>query len=244
VPRHSRFATASLEGADSADFAIAADSCSGRRLAFGQSCTITVRFTPTTTGETKASIALSDNEPSEVAIALSGTGVAANSGPAGPTGPSGPAGPTGPNGPTGATGPVGPTGANGQAGIDGTDGTNGMDGTNGTDGANGMQGPPGQIELVTCQSVTTGKGKGKRRKTIQKCTTKLTSSPINFTATETRVAAVLSREHVVYATGVAIGTGKHTQLLLRPRRGHLGGGSYTLTLTHRREQQRETIAIG
>jgi hypothetical protein len=231
-------ATASLEGADSADFAIAADSCAGRRLAFEQSCTITVRFTPTTTGEMKASIALSDNEPSEAAIALSGTGIAANSGPAGPAGPSGPAGPTGPSGPTGATGPVGPAGASGQAGIDGTNGTNGMDGTN------GMQGSPGQVELVTCQSVTTGKGKGKRRKTIQKCTTKLTSSPINFTATETRVAAVLSRENVVYATGIAITTGKQTRLLLGPRRGHLGKGSYTLTLTHRRGQQREMITIG
>ncbi len=81
-------AAASLEGADSADFAITADSCAGRRLAFEQSCTIAVRFTPTTTGETKASIALSDNEPSATAIALSGTGVAANSGPAGPAGPS------------------------------------------------------------------------------------------------------------------------------------------------------------
>jgi hypothetical protein len=43
-------AGASLEGADSADFAITADSCSGRRLAFAQSCTIVVRFTPSTAG--------------------------------------------------------------------------------------------------------------------------------------------------------------------------------------------------
>ncbi len=225
-------ATASLEGADSADFAIAADSCAGRRLAFEQSCTIAVRFTPTTTGEIKASVALSDNGLSSTPIALSGTGVAANSGPAGP---SGPAGATGPSGPTGAAGPTGPTGATGQAGINGTNGADG------TDGTNGLQGSPGQVELVTCQSVTTGKGK--HRKTVQRCTTKLTSSPITFATTETRVVAALSREHIVYATGVAISTGKQTRLLLSPRQ-HIGKGSYTLTLTRRRKQQRETITIG
>ncbi len=209
--------TASLQGTDSADFAITADSCMGRRLAFEQSCTITARFTPTATGEMKASIGLSDNEPSATAITLSGTGVAANSGPAGSTGPSGPAG------------------ATGQAGINGTNGING------TDGTNGMRGPAGQIEVLTCQSVTTGKDK--RRKTVQKCTTKLASSPSTFTATETRVVATLSRGHIVYATGVAINTGKHTQLLLSPRQ-HIGKGSYTLTLTRERKHQRVTITIG
>ncbi len=246
-------ATASLEGADSADFAITADSCTGRRLAFEQSCTIAVRFAPTTTGAMKASVALSDNEPSATAIALSGNGVAANSGPAGPMGPSGPAGATGPSGPIGATGPTGsagaigqagpsgPTGAIGPTGATGQAGINGTNGANGTDGTDGMQGPAGQIELVTCKSVTTGKGK--HGKTVQRCTTKLTSSPITFTATETRVVAVLSREHIVYAAGVVIGAGKQTQLLLNPRQ-RIGKGSYTLTLTHRRKQQRETITIG
>ncbi len=228
-------AAASLEGAGSADFAIAADSCAGRRLAFEQSCTITASFTPTTTGEMKASIALSDNERFATAIVLSGIGVAANSGPAGLTGPSGPAGATGPSGPTGATGPTGSAGATGQAGINGTNGTNG------TDGANGLQGPAGQVELVTCKSFTTGKGK--HRKTVQKCATNLTSSPITFTTTGTRVVAVLTREHVVYATGVAISSGKQIRLLLSPRQ-HLGKGSYTLTITHQRKQQRETITIG
>ncbi len=237
-------ATASLEGAGSADFAITADACAGRRLNFGQTCTISVRFTPTTSGEIKASIALSDNEPAAAAIALSGTGVTADSGPPGPTGPSGPTGATGPGGPAGATGPSGPTGATGPvgpAGATGQAGTNGTNGANGTDGTNGMRGPPGQIELVTCKSLTTGTGK--HRKTVQKCTTKLTSSPITFTATGTRVVAVLSRERIVYATGVAIGTGKRTQLLLSLRQ-HIGKGSYTLTLTHAGKQQRKTITIG
>ena len=227
-------ATASLEGADSADFAITADSCSGRRLAFEQSCTIAARFTPATTGAMTASIALSDNEPSATAIALSGTGVATNSGPAGPTGP------TGPTGQTGATGPTGPTGATGSAGATGQAGINGTNGANGTDGANGAQGPAGQIELVTCKAVTTGKGT--HRKTVQKCATKRTSSPITFTTTGTRVVATLSREHVVYATGAAVSSGRQTQLLLSPRH-HIGRGSYTLTLTRERKQQREAITI-
>jgi Collagen triple helix repeat (20 copies)/Galactose oxidase, central domain len=228
-------ATASLEGVDSVDFAITADSCSGRTLAFEQSCTIAARFTPATTGAMTASIALSDNEPSATAIALSGTGVAANSGPAGPTGQTGATGPTGPTGATGPSGPTGPTGATGQAGSNGTNGANGTDGTNGT------QGPAGQIELVTCKPVATGRGK--HRKTVQKCATKLMGSPITFTTTEARVVAVLSRERVVYATGVAISSGKQTQLLLSPRQ-HIGSGSYTLTLTHERKQQRETLTIG
>ncbi len=71
----------SLGGADPSDFAITADACAGQTLAFKQSCTITVRFTPAATGAREATVALSDNEPSPTAIALSGTGVAANPGP-------------------------------------------------------------------------------------------------------------------------------------------------------------------
>ena len=241
-------ATASLEGADSADFAITADSCSGRRLAFEQSCTITARFTPATTGESTATIALSDNEPSVTGIALNGTGVAANSGPTGPAGPTGPTGPTGSAGPTGPTGSIGPTG---QAGINGANGANGTDGTNGTQGPAGSQGPggsqgpvgpqgpAGQLELVTCKSVTTGKGKHKQ--TVQRCTTKLTSAPVTFTTTAS-VAAVLSRGGVVYATGSAERSGVNAKLLLTLRRP-LGNGRYTLTLTRDGRRSRETIAI-
>jgi hypothetical protein len=66
----------SLAGADPGDFAITADGCSGRKLAFQQSCTITSRFMPTAAGARHATIALSDNEPSPAAIPLSGTGIA------------------------------------------------------------------------------------------------------------------------------------------------------------------------
>ena len=80
---------ATLQGTDPADFAITADTCVGRRLTSGQSCAITARFTPSAEGLREATIALTDNEPSATAIALTGTGVAANAGPTGPTGPAG-----------------------------------------------------------------------------------------------------------------------------------------------------------
>ena len=96
---------------------------------------------------------------------------------------------------TGATGPQGPTGAAGATG------TAGKTGATGATGATGRQGPAGEVELVTSRTVTTGKGK--RKKTVQKCTTKLTSSPVKFTTTRDVSAAVLSRGDVVYATGLA-----------------------------------------
>ena len=68
------------------EFAIIADTCAGSTLTFGQSCTITARFTPSTTGMQSATIDLTDNEPTPSMIALSGTGVAPNSGSGGVTG--------------------------------------------------------------------------------------------------------------------------------------------------------------
>jgi hypothetical protein len=93
---------------------------------------------------------------------------------------------------------------------------------------------------VICKSVSTGNGT--RSKAVEKCVTKLTSSPITFTTTGTRDTVVLSRNRVLYATGVAICSGKETQLLLSPRQ-RIGKGSYTLMLTHARKQQHETIII-
>jgi hypothetical protein len=218
-------AGASIEGANAADFAIAADTCSGRRLAFAQSCTITARFTPATTGALAASIALSDNEPSATDIALSGTGVAANAGPTGPTGPAGPTGSNATNGTDGAAGTPGPAGSQGPAG---------------TPGPAGPQGAAGQIELVSCKPVTTGSGK--RKKTVQKCTAKLTSSPVKFTTAATSSAVVLARGKVIYATGSAERSGERTNLLLSTRR-RIEPGVYTLALTRGRKQQLETITV-
>jgi hypothetical protein len=93
---------------------------------------------------------------------------------------------------------------------------------------------------VTCKSVT--KGKGKHKKTIQKCNTKLTSSPVKFTTSRDLTAAALSRGDVVYATGSAIRTGKNTKLWLIVLH-KIRKGSYTLTLTDGRSWRREAIRI-
>ena len=107
-------------------------------------------------------------------------------------------------------------------------------------GPAGPRGHAGQIELVTCKSLANGKRKHK--KTVQKCVTKLTSSPVTFRSTGARIAAVLSRGKVLYATGSAIYSGKQTKLLLTTPH-NIGKGSYTLTLKHGRQRQRETITI-
>jgi len=214
---------ASTGGANAGDFTIVSDACALRKLELWQSCTITTRFTPAATGAREATIALSDNETSPTNVVLSGTGVAANSGPAGPIGP---------------TGPIGDTGTTGAAGTNGTTGATGAQGPAGPQGAAGPRGPAGQIELVTCKSITTAKGK----KTVQKCKTKLTSSPVTITTAGASLTALLSRGTVVFATGSATRSGNQTKLLMTTRR-HIGKGSYTLTLTRGRERQRETITI-
>ena len=71
------------------DFALIGDGCAGRTLALKQSCTITARFTPSAAGSRQATIDLSDNEPTEGTIGLSGTGVAPSTSPTGPPGVSG-----------------------------------------------------------------------------------------------------------------------------------------------------------
>ncbi|HEV2349798.1 MAG TPA: choice-of-anchor D domain-containing protein [Terriglobia bacterium] len=80
-----------VAGADSGDFAIPSDTCplSPSTLAAGNSCAISVTFTPLTTGPLKSSVSITDNaagSPQIViltgvgAAALTGTGAAASSG--------------------------------------------------------------------------------------------------------------------------------------------------------------------
>jgi CSLREA domain-containing protein len=111
-----------------------------------------------------------------------------------------------------------------------------------TTGAGGRGVPAGRaaVEVVRCKSAATGQGK--RRKTIRRCTARLTRSPVKLTNSGATLSAVLARGKVVYATGSAISKGKTTRLLLTPRR-NIAKGSYTLTLTHGRHRQRETITI-
>ena len=93
-------------GTDPGDFAITGDVCAGKALAFGHSCTITVRFLPSAVGPESATITLDDNEATPANAALSGAGVPANAGPAGSTGATGETGGTGPRGPAGQPGEI------------------------------------------------------------------------------------------------------------------------------------------
>ena len=209
---------ATLGGTDPGDYAITADGCTGRRLAFAQSCPISVRFTPTTPGVRPATLDLTDNEPSTNAtldtvthsIALTGTGVAA---PSQSPGPQGPTGATGPQGPVGATGSQGPVGATGSRGA------------TGPQGPAGPGGRVGQIRLVSCQKVTETitVNHRQRKVTHQKCTTRLIGTSATFTVAAAR--ATLLRGNAVYATGTA----RSGRLVLRGRR-KIRAGRYTLVL--------------
>jgi hypothetical protein len=110
-------------------------------------------------------------------------------------------------------------------------GTNGTPGPQGSAGAAGPQGPAGEIELVTCTKV-----KGKK-----KCTTKLTSSPVTFTASS--ASATISRASHVYATG-SLRDGKLT--LHAPKA--LRAGRYTLALTtgtgKNKQTTKEQVTVG
>jgi hypothetical protein len=135
----------------------------------------------------------------------------------------GPAGPAGPTGPTGATGPS---------------------------GASGSQGAAGKIELVACKTVTVivkkkVKGKTKKvKKTEQKCTGKLVSGTVKFTATGSVVKATLSRGGDVYAMGTVRVTGSQTEGALTVRR-KMTRGRYTLTLfKHNRAFARRIVTAG
>ncbi len=165
----------SLGGTNPGDFTVSGETCSGRMLAYEQSCTISVHFTPAGTGMRSASITVPDNEPAEqhLTIALAGTGVAANAGPAGQNGTSGS---NGQQGATGATGPTGPTGSRGPAGQ------------------------AGQVILVTCtSSIKTVNHKPKK---VTKCTSRPVPTPTTFTASVLERAS-LGRHGFVYASGTA-----------------------------------------
>ncbi|MCW3020088.1 MAG: Kelch domain protein [Solirubrobacterales bacterium] len=165
---------ATVSPPSSGEFAITAETCAGRALAFEQSCTISVRFTPVATGPREAKITILDNEPNgSSTIALTGTGMAADAGPTGTNGSSGAAGAQGATGPTGATGA---TGARGPAGQD------------------------GQVILVTC--TTTTKTVNHKPKKVTKCTSRSVPTPTTFTSTSIE-RAWLDRRGLVYASGTA-----------------------------------------
>jgi alpha-tubulin suppressor-like RCC1 family protein len=64
----------SLAGPDTDSFAISADGCSGRTLAPGAGCSISVRFSPLRVGLASVSLAISGSGASGLTIAISGRG--------------------------------------------------------------------------------------------------------------------------------------------------------------------------
>ena len=67
-----------LSGSNSSDFAIVADNCSNRSIAAARTCTVSFRFTPTSTGSRTANLVFTDNATgSPHTVVLTGTGVAA-----------------------------------------------------------------------------------------------------------------------------------------------------------------------
>lgn len=64
-----------ISGVNASDFAISANSCSGATLAVNSPCTVSVTFTPSTTGSETASLKFTDNAPgSPQSVGLTGTG--------------------------------------------------------------------------------------------------------------------------------------------------------------------------
>lgn len=143
----------------------------------------------------------------------------------GPPGEEGATGEKGAQGPGGAAGPAGAAGAQGEKGSAGANGLagplgpQGPAGPAGPAGARGPAGPAGKVELVKCKKV------GKKRK----CTAKLVSGTVKFTAAGSAAQATLSRHGAVYAAGTARSEhGRMSLRLLALRR--LRPGHYTLTL--------------
>jgi hypothetical protein len=95
---------------------------------------------------------------------------------------------------------------------------------------------------VRCTTTTkTVKRHGKPKRTsVQKCTTKLVSSPAKFTAASAR--ATISRGSLVVATGTA--TIRHGTVRLQlSAADHLRPGRYTLTLIDRHHRTQTTIIV-
>ncbi len=130
----------------------------------------------------------------------------------------------GKEGTPGASGSPGEKGAAGSTGATGSTGPTGTAGAAGPAGPQGAMGPAGKVQLVKC--VTVGKGKKKS----QRCTTRLVSGPVTFTAAKASAHATLSRNGHVYAAGTAQVTSRnHLSLRVLPVRA-LRAGRYKLTL--------------
>jgi hypothetical protein len=220
-------------GVSAQDYLITSNGCLGP-IGPGVTCTVGVSFAPQEQGASSATLQIATGA-SLTSVSLSGTGGSLPQGPSGPTGPTGPSGPPGPTGPASAAGATGPTGSTGLTGPAGAAGATGAT------GATGARGPAGQIELVTCRTVTKKRTKHGRKVAVkvQKCTTRLVSGKVKFTIASHGVEANVSRAGVTYATGRAITTGRGRWQVVLTRRIHpLWPGRYILTLRRSHEGRR------
>jgi hypothetical protein len=85
---------------------------------------------------------------------------------------------------------------------------------------------------VTCKTIAkTVKQHGRKRTVhVEKCTGKLVSGPVKFTASASSARATLARAGVVYATGTSASLGHGRSRLLLAERRPVGAGRYTLIL--------------
>ncbi len=189
-------------GAHAGDFLVTADGCTGETLPVGGECTASVRFAPTGEGARTATLAVRSDAAGELAVALTGSGVAPAAGPQGPDGPEGPQGPGGQPGAPGSDGPQGPAGETG---------TPGAPGAAGERGPAGPQGRAGRDARVTCKLAAKGRGR-------IVCKATLTKGARNVRAGS---RARLTRSGRTYAAG--------TLRRLRVTR-QMEGGRYTLVV--------------
>jgi Abnormal spindle-like microcephaly-assoc'd, ASPM-SPD-2-Hydin/Kelch motif len=211
---------ATIEGANATDFTVSADACAGITLAFDQTCTISVSFTPAAEGRASAFLTLQDNDATPDRAVLSGTGVAQAEKQPGPGPPGQPRpGPPGEHGP-GPQGEKPPTEPRGQTGPT-------------------APGKPktraARIELVTC---ATGAAKSKPRK---HCATKLLQRTVAVNASAKHAKALLKRAGKLYATGALTRAHGSVRLVLDIL-GHkpLPPGPYTLTLSWKIGESKHT----
>jgi hypothetical protein len=204
------FNSRSVSGTNPGDWSVLDDDCQNRSFDTGESCVVTMAFTPAGSSARSATLQLFANDAAgSVTVPLTGTGVSApGQGPQGPAGAQGPPGPQGADGSDGAAGPAGPAGSNGPAGPSGPAGPNGPAGPAGPAGA---QGPAGRDGVVTCKAPK--KVKSGRKSIKITCTVRL--------APRTRVK--LQKRGKVVARGVVSAAGR---VVLRGRRPR--PGAYTL----------------
>jgi hypothetical protein len=151
-----------LGGSDPEDFEISSDECLDVLwLAFGQTCTVGVRFSPGAAGDATATLAIVGNEAKPAFLPLSGSGVDAPE-----------------NGPQG------------EPGQDGEDGREGEEGASGQEGAEGRGGSVELVTCETV-TVTVHKEGKTESVPERKCTSSELSSPTTFTATAPRTATTL-----------------------------------------------------